>query len=426
MHEMEMIVKMYLHRTAEQTIRKVAASFPCIVIYGPRQVGKSTTVDHVFGDDYRTVTLDDLDDRLLAENNPRLFLESNGWPLVIDEIQKVPQLLEEIKKSIDKQRLVWIKADQAPELMYVLTGSNRFELQQGISESLAGRCGVIEMSSFSSDEKQGCEEQLFIPDITLLLKNERRSLRQYRTRSEVFTDIFTGGMPDVCTGNSERDIYFKSYVATYIEKDVRKLINASSELQFRNFISIVALRTAQELHYDEIANSVGIDVRTCKKWISILETSGIIFLLQPYMANISNRIIKAPKLYFMDTGLCAYLCKWPNAEMLADCAMSGAFFETYVISELVKNAYAFNLDPQEFLFYYRDKDQKEIDILYVTQGRITPIEIKAGISPVKATKNFSVLSKYNLEIGTGLVIDNCEKIRAINENAYYVPVSMIP
>ena len=417
---------MYIHRTAEQMIRKIAESFPCIVIYGPRQVGKSTTADLIFGDDCRTVTLDDLDDRLLAENNPRLFLESNGWPLVIDEIQKVPQLLEEIKKNIDQQRLAWMKAGQTPELMYVLTGSNRFELQQGISESLAGRCGVIEMSSFSSDEKRGCEEQLFTPDITLLLKNERRNRMQYRTRNEVFQDIFTGGMPDVCTGNSERDIYFRSYVATYIEKDVRKLINASSELQFRSFISIVALRTAQELHYDEIASSVGIDVRTCKKWISILETSGIIFLLQPYMANISNRIIKSPKLYFMDTGLCAYLCKWPNAEMLADCAMNGAFFETYVISELVKNAYAFNLDPREFLFYYRDKDQKEIDILYVTPDRITPIEIKAGISPVKATKNFSVLSKYSLEIGTGLVIDNCEKIRAINENAYYVPVSMIP
>ena len=417
---------MYIHRTAETMIKKAAESFPCIVIYGPRQVGKSTTVDHIFGEECCVVTLDDLDDRMLAENNPRLFLESNGWPLVIDEIQKVPQLLEEIKKSIDKQKLIWMKAGQKPQLMYVLTGSNRFELQQGISESLAGRCGVIEMSAFSYDEKQGYEEQLFVPDIRQLLKGERNKLRQYRARSEVFKDIFMGGMPDICTGNSERDIYFKSYAATYIEKDVRKLINASSELQFRKFMSIVALRTAQELHYDEIANSVGIDVRTCRKWISILETSGIIFLLQPYMANISNRIIKAPKLYFMDTGLCAYLCKWPNAEMLADCAMSGAFFETYIVSELIKNAYAFDLNPQEYLFYYRDKDQKEIDILYAAPDKLIPIEIKAGISPVKSTKNFSVLSKYNMEIGVGLVIDNCEKIRAINENAFYVPVSLIP
>ena len=220
----------------------------------------------------------------------------------------------------------------------------------------------------------------------------------------------------------------EAYVAstdTYIEKDVRKLIAASSEMQFRNFISIVALRTAQELHYDEIARNVGIDVRTCKKWISILETSGIIYLLQPYMANISNRIIKAPKMYFLDTGLCAYLCKWPDAEMLEKCAMSGAFYETYIVSELVKNFYAHGKTPKDFLFYYRDTDQKEIDLLYVDGSNICPIEIKQGIAPKKATKNFSVLDKYHLNITTGLVIDSCDKIRPINEQTYYIPVYLI-
>lgn len=417
---------MYLHRTVEETIKKVAGSFPCIVIYGPRQVGKSTTVDFVFGEKYRKVTLDDIEDRLLAESNPRLFLETYGWPLVIDEIQKVPQLLDEIKKNIDKQRLLWMKEDSPRQLMYVLTGSNRFELQQGISDSLAGRCGIVEMSSFTSCEKRGVEERVFTPLIPDIMQAEELGGMTYRTRREVFDDIFMGGMPDICTGVAERDTYFRSYVSTYIEKDMRKLISASSELQFRNFISIVALRTAQELHYDEIAGSVGIDVRTCKKWLSILETSGIIFLLQPYMANVSARIIKAPKIYFMDTGLCAYLCKWPNAEMLSDCAMSGAFFETYVVSELVKNANAFNHEPKEHLFYYRDTDQKEIDILFVECDKIYPVEIKAGVSPAKATRNFSVLSKYRLEVGTGLVVDNSEKVRPISEGAYHVPVSLIP
>ena len=417
---------MYINRTAEQMIKTVAESFPCIVIYGPRQVGKSTTVDHIFGPDYRAVTLDDQDDRLLAETNPRLFLESYGWPLIIDEIQKVPKLLDEIKINIDRQKLLWLKEGGKRTLMYVLTGSNRFELQQGISDSLAGRCGVIEMSSFTASEKQNRTEELFTPDISSLLQKEQSAINLYQTREEVFAEIFKGGMPDICTGEASWETYFKSYVATYIEKDVRKLINASSELQFRNFISLVALRTAQELHFDEIAGNAGIDVRTCKKWISILETSGIVYLLQPYMANSSSRIIKAPKLYFMDTGLCAYLCKWPNAAMLASCAMSGTFFETYIVSELVKNAYAFNLNPKDFLFYYRDIDRKEIDILYVAQNKIIPIEIKSGIAPVKATKNFTVLSKYHMEIGTGLVIDNCEKIRAINEGAYYVPTWLIP
>ncbi|MBQ9415435.1 MAG: ATP-binding protein [Clostridia bacterium] len=346
---------MYLKRTAEKMIVEVSKSFPCIIVYGARQVGKSTTIDMIFGDKYRKVTLDDAEDRALATNNPKLFLESYGWPLIIDEIQKAPMLLDEIKVVIDNQRLAWMKRGEKRQLMYILIGSNRFELQEGISDSLAGRCGVIDMASFSQAEKFGYESSQFQPELPEIRKREANG-RKYRTRKEIFEDIFTGGMPDICTGESNREAYFKSYINTYIEKDVLKLISASSEMQFRNFISIVALRTAQELHYDEIASSAGIDVRTCKRWLSILQTSGIIHLLQPYMANVSKRIIKSPKLYFMDTGLCAYLCKWPNADMLENCAMSGAFFETYVVSEVIKNFYAYNKDPSEKLFYYRDID----------------------------------------------------------------------
>ena len=415
---------MYIKRTAEEKITEISRSFPCIVVYGPRQVGKSTTIDMLFGDKYQKVTLDDSDDRSLAKNNPKLFLESYGWPLIIDEIQKAPELLDEIKKIIDAQRLRWVKNNGPRELMYILTGSNRFELQEGISDSLAGRCGVIDMASFSQAEKYGYEDPLFSPDLPELRRRER-SGRKYRTRREIFEDIFAGGMPDICTGVSERGAYFKSYLNTYIERDVMKLISASNEMQFRNFISIAALRTAQELYYDEVANSAGIDVRTCKRWISILQTSGIIYLLQPYMANISKRIIKAPKLYFMDTGLCAYLCKWPNAEMLEHCAMNGAFFKTFVVSEIVKNFYAYNRNPSENLFYYRDIDRKEIDLLFVSGGDIYPIEIKKSTSPSKPTKNFDVLEKYKLNIQPGLVIDTCDKIRAVNELAYTFPVYLL-
>lgn len=416
---------MYIKRHVEQIILDAAESFPCIVIYGPRQVGKSTTMNMLFGDKMPVVTLDDADDRNLAMVNPRLFLERYGWPLIIDEIQKAPNLLDEIKIRIDEQRLIWMKNNEQRQLMYILTGSNRFELQQGISDSLAGRCGIIEMLSLSQAEKYNYPSIIFSPDIKTLIALEKNSTIQYKTRAEIFQNIFDGGMPDIFTGASKRDIYYKAYVDTYIEKDVRKLIAATSEMQFRNFITMVAYRTSQELHYDEIANSVGIDTRTCKKWISILETSGIIYLLQPYMANISNRIVKSPKLYFLDTGLCAYLCKWPNAEMLEACAMGGAFFETYVVSELIKNFYAHGRVPKDYLFYYRDKDQKEIDLLYVDGINICPIEIKKGITPKKATKNFSVLEKYKLNITEGLVIDCCDKIRAINENNYYIPVHLL-
>lgn len=415
---------MYMKRTAEEMILNVSRSFPCIVVYGPRQVGKSTTIDMLFGDKYRKVTLDDNEDRLLAQSNPKLFLETYGWPVVIDEIQKAPELLDEIKIRIDERRLELMKNGGDRELMYILTGSNRFELQKGISDSLAGRCGVIDLLSFTQAEKNGYADPLFSPELSAIKKREQGG-RRYRTKKEIFEDIFTGGMPDICTGVSEREAYFKSYINTYIERDVMKLISASSELQFRNFLSIVALRTAQELHYDEIAGNVGIDVRTCKRWISILQTSGIVYLLHPYMANISNRIIKAPKLYFTDTGLCAYLCKWPNAEMLESCAMNGAFFETFIVSEIVKNLYAYNKEPSDSLFYYRDIDRKEIDLLFVDMNDIYPIEIKKSSSPSKPTKNFDVLGKYKMNIRPGLVIDTCDRIRAINEKAYSFPAYLI-
>ena len=353
------------------------------------------------------------------------FLEMHPWPLIIDEIQKAPNLLDEIKKKIDEQRLQWLKEGEERKLMYILTGSNRFELQQGISDSLAGRCGVLDLLSFSRAEKEQTTGRAFHPSIAELLDREREQNVPYMTRREIFEEIFQGGMPDICTGVSEREVYFKSYINTYIEKDVKKLIAASSEMQFRNFLELLALRTAQELRYDVLANSVGIDVRTLKKWISILETSGIIYLLHPYLPNQSNRIIKAPKLYFTDTGLCAYLCKWPNAQMLENGVMSGAFFETFVVSELLKNLYAYNREPKDYLFYYRDTDQKEIDLLYVEQNKLYPIEIKKSSSPKKPTRNFSVLKKYNMDIQPGLIIDTCDKIRPFDEKAYEYPVYLL-
>ena len=416
---------MYITRTVEHAIQRTAESFPCIAVYGARQVGKSTTVNHIFGKKYQIATLDDVNDRALASENPRLFLETYGTPLIIDEIQKVPSLLDEIKKVIDQKRMEWVENDRPHELLYVLTGSNRYELQQGISDSLAGRCGELEMSSFSNPEKNGFEASLFDPSISALLARSRQQDIAYRTRAQVFEGIFQGGMPDIVLGNSERDIYFQSYINTYLEKDIRQIIQSSSEVAFRNFLSIIALRTSQELHYDVVAQAVGIDVRTCKKWISILETSGIICLLQPYMANMSNRIIKSPKLYFLDTGLCSYLCRWPDSTMLENGAMGGAFFETYIVSEFFKNLSAFGVDPKDHLYYYRDKDQKEIDLLFVQSDTIYPIEIKKSTSPKDPLKNFSVLDKYHLNIGNGLVIDSCDKIRPITENAFYYPVYRI-
>lgn len=416
---------MYLKRDIEKTIVDAEASFQAIVIYGARQVGKSTTVDALFGNRFSTVTLDDANERQLALNNPKGFLEVHPWPLIVDEVQKAPNLLSEIKIKIDEQRKIWMKSNQTRQLMYVLTGSNQFELQTGISESLAGRVAVFNMSSLTQIEALGLSGHPFIPDVSLLLEKEKNALVQYKTKIQIFDSIFRGGMPDIVVGNSKRGVYFKSYFDTHIVKDVMRLIAATHEMQFRNFVSYLALRTAQQVNYQVFSRELGINVETIKRWISILITSGIIVLLEPFMANVSNRIIKAPKLYFMDTGLCAHLCKWPNARMLEEGAMGGVFFETFVVSETIKSYFNAGIDVASHLYYYRDIDQREIDLLYVDENAIYPIEVKKGEAPNKPTKNFNVLSKYHMEIKPGLVVDCCDKMRPINEKAYTFPVYLL-
>ena len=415
---------MYIKRDIEKVLLDAAESFQVITLYGSRQVGKTTTVRQLFGSEFAFVTLDDMDELDLAITSPKAFFESHPWPLIVDEVQKAPVLLNEIKKIVDEQRHIWMKEDSPRKLMFILTGSNQFELQEGISESLAGRTAVIHMSGFTQMEKAGIPGKLFDVDLGEAMKKQK-AYDIHRTQAEVFEVIFQGSMPDVCTGTSKRELYYGSYVDTYMEKDVKKLISASSELQFRRFISLIALRTGQEIVYSEISKDLGIDVATCKRWLSILETSGIIVLLQPFMSNASKRIIKAPKLYFMDTGLCAYLCKWPTAEMLRDCAMSGAFFETYVVSEIFKSYYNNGIDPAHFLYYYRDIDKKEVDLLLVKNGSIYPVEIKKGIAPNKPTKNFNVLEKFGLPVMRGMVIENTDRVRAINDYAFAFPVSLL-
>ncbi len=416
---------MYVNRTLEKQVIKASSEFACVTIYGARQTGKSTMVRYLFSDTFNYVTLDDLSIRDYALRDPKGFLDFYKFPLVIDEIQKVPSILSYIKIIIDNYKEECLKENKSIKLLYILTGSNQFELQEAISESLAGRTAVFNMTSLSFAEKYKYQEQsYFDPNINVLLKKEKYA-HKFLSRKEIFEDIFNGGMPEFVLNNINRERYYNSYVTTYIEKDVKKVISASKETVFLNFMEYIALRTANQIDYSDISRSVGIDSRTVKEWISILETSGIIKLLQPYMSNISDRIIKKPKIYFLDTGLCSYLARIPTAEILEKSAFAGAFYETYVVSEIIKSYYNSSKDYKREIYYYRDKDQKEVDLIIETFEGIYPIEIKKGINRVSPKKNFNFLQKYNRKILKGLIIDSCEKIVPLNNEIFYCPISMI-
>lgn len=418
---------MYLTRTIEKKINQIKNQFTAITIYGARQVGKSTMVDALFGKEMKRVSLDELDKRTLANSDPRLFLETYQWPIIIDEIQKATPLLGNIKAIIDEEKLKCLKEGRNVPLMYVFTGSNQFELQEAIVESLAGRTAVLNMSSLANNELEKVDGNPFDPRLEII-KQKYNSIDHknlYRTRKQLFEKIFKGGMPGYVLNDVNRTTFFDSYLTTYLEKDVKKVIAVNKERDFLRFLDFMALRTAQQLNYDDIARNIGIDARTVKGWISLLVTSGIAITLESYAKNLSDRVTKMEKFYFLDTGLCAYLCKWPNAEMLENCAMSGAFYETYVVSEIVKSMMNAGEDFRRSLYYYRDRDSKEVDLIIDYVDAIYPIEIKKGINPVNNKFNFDFLKKYKKPVMSGLVIDAREDLFPINKDNWYCPTYLI-
>ena len=413
---------MYYHRQLERKIMETAKEFACITLYGPRQTGKSTMVRNLFPQ-FEYVTLDDIKERILASDDPNLFLDAHDVPLIIDEIQKVPDLMESIKIRVDEAKLNSVKDGRSPGLMYILTGSNTHEIREKASETLAGRTAILSVNSLSECEKNRKDCNEFIPDIEVLKRKQSNLI--FKNRYEIFEEIFLGGMPEYWTLRPNRDTFFESYISAYLEKDVSRMINIGRLDDFRRFMRIVALRTAQQIDYSEIGNAVGIDARTAKSWISVLKSSGIITVLQPYASNLAKRIVKTSKLYFMDTGLCAYLCGWTDSAILEASPMGGAFFETYVVSEVVKSIQNAGKRTENCLYYYRDRDQKEVDLLYIMNQTIYPIEIKNGIGKDKADKDFKILEQYKMPVATGLIVDTSDRLFPLNREAYYCPVGMI-
>lgn len=408
---------MYISRHMEQQIKEASKYYPVVMVCGQRQVGKSTMLHHIMEPERKYVTLDDGNARRLASTDPALFFETYGSPLLIDEFQREPSILLEMKRIVDAKAL---QGEDASGLFW-LTGSQKFPMMKGVSESLAGRVAVFDLSGLSAAELEGREASLFRADIDSLRERMKNAGR--KNVHQIYEAIFRGGMPKLLTTDIDRDRYYMDYVNTYIERDVKELGQVGKLNEFYSFLVYMAARTGQELKYDEIANSIGVSAPTAKAWVTILERSGIIFILHPYFSNMTKRLVKTPKVYFMDTGLAAYLCRWPNAETLENGAMDGAFLETYVVSEIVKSYY--NAGKPVDLYYYRDIDGKEIDLLVVEGNKIYPIEVKKGKEPAHADKNLNVLQKLKMDIQPALIMCMSDELIPYNREAWYCPISVL-
>lgn len=404
---------MYIERKIGEQLEYLSAHFPAVVVGGARQVGKTTLIKQLIGSRPGTtyVTLDHPRIRDLAKTDPELFLQQYPTPVIIDEIQYAPELLPYLKMRIDE--------DRTPG-RYFLTGSQMFRLMKNVSESLAGRVGVLSLYPLSRAEILGTDETPFLPSNKLTVKANE-------TITTVFYKIFRGGMPQMIVDPElTPEAYFGEYLQTYLERDIRDLIEVKNESKFLKFISCVAVRTGQELNLSDIAKDVGIDNKTADSWLSLLTTSGLVFLLQPYSGNTIKRIVKRPKLYFMDTGLACYLSLWNDPRVLEVSAMAGAMFETYVVTEIIKEYANQGLDPRSRLCYYRDNNGKEIDLIILENGKLYPIEIKKSADPGKnALKNFSVLEALPNEVGEGAVVCLSAETYPLDKKNKVVPIGAI-
>lgn len=402
---------MYIKRTSEDVIKNLSKQFKVVLVTGARQVGKSTLLKHC--DENRNyVSLDDLSERELAINEPKLFLETHKAPLIIDEIQYAPKLLSYIKLIVDK-------SDKKGQ--YWLTGSQQFHLMKNVSESLAGRVGILDLMGLSLAElSQTPNNEPFFPDLEYIEKR-RENHKNYST-SDIFKIIYNGSFPALNNQDEfqDRNAFYSAYIRTYIERDIRDLSSISNEMKFLNFIRVVAARTGQVLKYSELANAVDISEPTAKTWLSVLVSSNIVYLLEPYYRNITKRMTKMPKIYFLDTGLCSYLTGWSSPEVIEKGAMNGAFFETFVVSEILKS-YRHN-GERPLIYWYRDTQQKEIDLLIERDGKLHPIEIKLTSNPNKSMlKHFNILDNQ----GYGGLICMRESDIPLIEDVSAIPISYI-
>lgn len=407
---------MYIKRHAEATASKLAEMFGAILIAGPRQVGKTTMLEKLT-DGINYVSLDDPIIKAIAEEESGTFFKDNPPPVFVDEIQKAPALFNQIKLLLDRSR----KKGQ-----FFMCGSQQFKMMKGVSESLAGRIGLCTLLGLSLREAHNVNCTLpFIP--TEEYFSARKQDLANVTYNEVWNAVQRGLMPELFTNpNYSWQLYYSSYVRTYIERDVRELTEIGDTVKFTNFMIATAASTGQLVNLASLARDVGITAPTAERWLSVLVASNIVYLLQPYSNNVMKRAIKTPKLYFLDTGLAAYLTRWSSPEVLKSGAMAGAFFESFVVSEIIKSYYNTGIsDPP--IYFYRDKDMNEIDLLIENNGTLHPIEIKKHADPQKSdAKAFRLIDSIpNVKKGQGGIVCLYDNLVTLTEGVKVIPIKYL-
>jgi len=408
-----------INRTILKQIEISVKSRPVTLITGARQVGKSTLATLFIKKGFSYVSLDNSRERELARKDPVQFLQLNPWPLIIDEVQRAPELFEAIEEIVNKEKL----HNEHNYGMYILTGSQMYKLMKNVSESMSGRVSIIHMLPLSRNEIINRDENIFNFDLTKI--NERAKMNPLSI-NELFKDIVHGYYPELYSNDlltSEK--FYSDYVETYIERDVSEIVNIKDKFAFRRFMEMLASLTGEELVYETLSKAIEVDTKTIKSWISILLAGDIIYLLEPYNENsITKRIVKRPKVYFTDTGLACYLARLNSPETLQKSIFSGRFVETYIVNELRKTYINNGTNPS--FYYYRDNNMNEIDLIIIHKGTIHRIECKSGINyNMSAVKGFKQLDKTNYVKGQSAIICNTDSVYPLDDDIYVLPIAGI-